>query len=86
MWAGGEGERHVMWAGKRADCRPGPFRLQAATHSAAFLTAVQAKKRSKYTPRSDKVSQTEAQIRPFLVFFVLSREEGSLVSGMERNF
>ncbi len=21
-----------MWAGKRADCRPGPFRLQAATH------------------------------------------------------
>ena len=22
-----------MWAGKRADCRPGPFRLQAATVS-----------------------------------------------------
>jgi hypothetical protein len=55
-------------------------------HNAALLTAVQAKKRSKYTPRSDKVPQTEAQIRLFLVLFVLSREEGSLVSGMEQNF
>ena len=22
-----------MWAGKRAECRPGPFRLQAVTHT-----------------------------------------------------
>jgi len=55
-------------------------------HSAALLTAVEAKKRSKYAPRSDKVSQTEAQIRLFLILFVLSREECWLVSGMERNF
>jgi hypothetical protein len=55
-------------------------------YSAALLTAVQAKKRSKYTPRSDKEPQTEAQTRLFLILFVLSREEGSLVSGMERNF
>ena len=55
-------------------------------HSAALLTAVQANKRSKYSPRSDKVSQTEAQIRLFLILFALSREECLLVSGMERNF
>jgi hypothetical protein len=55
-------------------------------HNAALLTTVQAKKRSKDTPRSDKVPQTEAQIRLFLILFVLSREEGLLVSGMERNF
>jgi hypothetical protein len=55
-------------------------------HNAALLTAVQAKKRSKDTPRSDKVSQTKAQIWLFLILFVLSREEGLLVSGMERNF
>jgi len=53
--------------------------------SAALLIAVQAKKGSKYTQRSDKVPQTEAQIRLFLVLLVFSREEGSLVSGMERN-
>src|SRR2546421_2455425 len=28
-----------MWAGKRADCRPGPFRLQAVTHSAEAVVA-----------------------------------------------
>jgi hypothetical protein len=55
-------------------------------HSTALLTAVKAKKMSKDTPRSDKVSQTEAQIRLFLILFVLSREERWLVSGMERNF
>ena len=55
-------------------------------HHTALLTAVQAQQRSTDTPRSDKVSQAEAQIQPFLILFVLSREEGSLVSGMERNF
>ena len=55
-------------------------------HHAAFLTAVQGQQRSIDTPRSDKVPQAEAQIRPFLILVVLSREEGSLVSGMERNF
>jgi hypothetical protein len=55
-------------------------------HNAALLTAVQAKQRSTYTPKSDEVPQTEAQIRLFLILCVLSSEEGSLVSGMERNF
>jgi hypothetical protein len=55
-------------------------------HNAALLTAVQAKKRSKYTLKSDEVPQTKDQIWLFLILFVLSREEGSLVSGMERNF
>jgi hypothetical protein len=55
-------------------------------HHAALLTAVQAQQRSTDTPRSDKVPQAETQIGPFLILFVLSREEGSLVSGMERNF
>ena len=55
-------------------------------HSAALLTAVRVKKTSTYAPRSDKVSQTEAQIRLFLALFVLSKEEGLLMSGMERSF
>ena len=55
-------------------------------HNAALLTAVQAKQRSKDTPRSDKVPPAEAQIQLFLVLSVLSREEDSLMSGMERNF
>jgi len=43
-------------------------------------------KRSKYTPGSDKVSQTEAKTILFLILFVLSREEFSLMSGMGRSF
>jgi hypothetical protein len=39
--------------------------------SAALLTAVKAEQRSKDAPRSDKVSQTEAKTRLFLVLFVL---------------
>ena len=55
-------------------------------HQAALLTAVQAQQRNIYTPISGKVPQAEAQIRLFLILFVLSSEEDSLVSGMERNF
>jgi len=54
--------------------------------SAALLTAVKVEKRSKYTPGSDKVSQTEAKTILFLILFVLSREEFSLMSGMGRSF
>ena len=55
-------------------------------HNVPLLTAVEAKQRSKDTPRSDKVSPIEAQIRLFLVLSVLSREEDWLMSGIERNF
>ncbi|OLE03778.1 MAG: hypothetical protein AUI36_42900 [Cyanobacteria bacterium 13_1_40CM_2_61_4] len=49
--------------------------------SAALLTAVKAEQRSKDAPRSDKVSQTEAKTKLFLVLFVLYREDFSLMSG-----
>ena len=52
-------------------------------HSAALLTAVKVEKRSIYAPESDKVSQREVQTRLFLVLFVLSREDCSLMSGDE---
>jgi hypothetical protein len=52
-------------------------------HSAASLTAVEVEKRSKYAPESDKVSQREARRILFLALFVPSREEFSLMSGME---
>jgi hypothetical protein len=55
-------------------------------HSAAFLTAVKAEKRSKYAPESDKVSQTQAQTTLFLVLFVLHGEGFSLMSGMGQSF
>jgi len=55
-------------------------------HSAALLTAVKAEKRSTYIPESDKVSSTEARTMLFLVLFILSREEFSLMSGMGRSF
>src|SRR6266581_3960916 len=45
-------------------------------HNAALLTAVQAKQRSKDTPKSDKVPPTEAQIRLFW-FFPSSLEKGT---------
>jgi len=54
--------------------------------SAALLTAVKTEKRSKYSPESDKVSQTEAKTILFLILFVLSREEFSLMSGTGRSF
>jgi hypothetical protein len=55
-------------------------------HSAALLTAIKAEKRSKNVPESDKISQTETQTKLFLVLFVLSRGESSLMVGMGRSF
>ena len=54
-------------------------------HSTALLTAVKVEKKSKYASESDKVSQREAQTILFLVFFGLSQEGFSLMSGMGRS-
>jgi len=52
----------------------------------ALLTAVKADQRIKYAPKSDKVSQTEAQAGLLLLLLVLYRGDGSFMSGVGAGF
>jgi hypothetical protein len=59
MWSGVGRQRQIMWSQKCADCRPGQFRLQAVTDSAAQMGMHH---QSEWGPRSEQEPRDEVHI------------------------